>query len=147
MVLHCPYSSLKFLIFHILVYINLCIFVHISLFVRVCKKLMEHAIPLSQLQLFHVVCYEHKLIPVILTHCQYSLQYGKGTEVTYDLQAIERDLCDKFIFGKPLIMYDEVPRVVLRKDAHDIAFYESIAAKVPQVHKIINVFPTKKAVL
>ena len=100
---------------------------------RVCKKLMEHAVPLSQLQPFHVVCYEHKLIPVILTHCQYSLQYGRGDDVTYDLQAIERDLCDKFIFGKPLILYDEVPRVVLRKDAHDIAFYESIAAKVPQV--------------
>jgi len=99
---------------------------------------MEHAIPLSQLQTFHVVCYEHKLIPVILTHCQDSLQYGKGTEVSYDLQAIERDLCDKFIFGKPLIMFDEVPRVVLRKDAHDIAFYESIATKVPQVHCVTS---------
>ena len=96
---------------------------------------MEHAIPLSQLQPYHVISYEHKLIPVILSHCQYSLQYGKGTEVSYDLHSIERDLFDKFMFGKPLILIDEIPRVVLRKDAHDATFYEFIARRVPQVIK------------
>ena len=94
---------------------------------------MQNTIPLSQLQACHVLSYEHKLIPVILTHSQYSLRYGKGTEVAYDFEAIERDLIDKFIFGKPLILIDEMPRVVLRKDAHDATFYESIMANVPQV--------------
>ena len=32
-------------------------------------------------------------------------------------QLIERDLFDKFIFGKPLILIDEMPRALLRKDA------------------------------
>ena len=102
-------------------------------FCSICKKLLQNTIPLSQLQACHVLNYEHKLIPVILTHCQYSLQYGKGTEVDYDFEAIERDLFDKFIFGKPLILIDEMPRVVFRKDAHDATFYESIMASVPQV--------------
>lgn len=96
---------------------------------------MQNTIPLSQLQSSHVLNYEHKLIPVILTHCQYSLRYGKGTEVDYDFEEIEIDLFDKFIFGKPLILIDEMPRVVLRKDAHDTTFYESIIASVPQVSK------------
>ena len=94
---------------------------------------MENIIPLSQLQACHVLNYEHKLIPIILTHCEYSLRYGKGTEVAYDFEAIERDLFDKFIFGKPLILIDEMPRVVFRKDAHDATFYESIMASVTQV--------------
>ena len=97
---------------------------------------MQNTVPLSQLQACHVLNYEHKLIPVILTHCQYSLKYGKGTEVDYDVEAIERDLFDKFIFGKPLILVDEMPRVVFRKDAHDVTFYESIMASVPQVCNI-----------
>jgi len=64
------------------------------------------------------------------------LRYGKGTEVVYDFEAIERDLFDKFIFGKPLILIDEMPRVVFRKDAHDATFYESIMASVEQVCKL-----------
>ena len=94
---------------------------------------MQNTVPLSQLQACHVLNYEHKLIPVILTHCQYSLRYGKGTKVDYDFEAIEKDLFDKFIFGKPLIFIDEMPIVVFRKDAHDATFYESIMASVPQV--------------
>ena len=103
----------------------------------ICQKLLQNTIPLSQLQACHVLNYEHKLIPVILTHCQYSLKYGEGTEVSYDFEAIERDLFDKFIFGKPLILVDEMPRVVFRKDAHDATFYESIMASVPQVSEFI----------
>jgi len=106
-----------------------------------CEKLMENAIPLSQLQACHVISYEHKLISIILTHCQYSLQYGKGTEVKYDYGAIERDLFDKFIFGKPLILVDKMPRVVLRKDAHDATFYESVLNKVQQVN-VTSTFST-----
>ena len=102
-------------------------------FCSICQKLLQNTIPLSQLQACHVLSYEHKLIPVILTHCQYSLRYGKGTEVAYDFEGIERDLIDKFVFGKPLILIDEMPRVVLRKDAHDATFYESIMANIPQV--------------
>ena len=98
---------------------------------------MQNTIPLSQLQACHILNYEHKLIPVILTHCQYSLQYGKGTEVDYDFEAIERDLFDKFIFGKPLILIDEIPRVVFRKDAHETTFYESIMTSVPQVGNLL----------
>ena len=108
----------------------------------ICQKLLQNAVPLSQLQACHVLSYEHKLIPVILTHCQYSLRYGKGKEVAYDFEAIERDLIDKFIFGKPLILMDEMPRVVLRKDAHDATFYESIMDSVPQVSKFTKLIKT-----
>ena len=111
-------------------------------FCSICQKLLENAVPLSQLQANHVLNYEHKLIPVILTHCQYSLRYGKGTEVAYDFEAIERDLFDKFVFGKPLILIDEMPRVVLRKDAHDATFYEFIMASVHQVGKFAYIFLT-----
>jgi len=92
---------------------------------------MEQATPLSQLQPCHVISYENKLLPLILTYCQYCLQYGKGTEIEYDTTAIEKDLFEKFIFGKPLILIDEMPIVVL---SNDDTFYESIATKVPQVN-------------
>jgi len=92
---------------------------------------MEHATLLSQLQPCHVISYENKLLPLILTHTGYSLEYGRGTEVTYDPEAIEKDLFDKFIFGKPLIMLDKMPIVVLSNDS---TFYGSVAAKVPQVN-------------
>ena len=110
-------------------------YILIYIFCSIHQKLLQNAIPLSQLQASHVLNYEHKLIPVILTHCQYSLRYGKGTEVIYDFEAIERDLFDKFIFGKPLILVDEMPRVVFRKDAHDANFYESIMDNVKQACK------------
>lgn len=92
--------------------------------------MMKHSIPLSHIQLIHVISYQHKLVPIILTHCHYSLQYGKGSEVKYDLQAIEKDIFEKFIFGKPKILTDDIPRVLLRNFD---TFFGSIRAKVRQV--------------
>ena len=111
--------------------VNVCVFLTDPHHLRTCKKLMEQATLLSQLQPCHVISYENKLLPLILTYCQYYLQYGKGTEVEYDATAIESDLFGKFIFGKPLILIDEMPIVVL---SNDDTFYESIVAKVHQVN-------------
>eukprot|EP00731_Ephydatia_muelleri_P024235 Em0016g506a len=47
------------------------------------KKWTLQKIPITQLNSCHVVDYEHQLIPIVLSHCHYSLTYGKGQQIEY----------------------------------------------------------------
>lgn len=46
---------------------------------------------------------ERDLLPLILAQCNYSLEVGRGTLVQYNWDALERQLIDRFIRGRPLI--------------------------------------------
>ena len=76
--------------------------------------------------------YEHHLMPIILSHCQYSLKYGKGQDIEYDLPAIEKHLIDRFIHGKPCLVL-EIPQVVYTKENYRAKF-ASIKGKIHQVN-------------
>ena len=72
-------------------------------------------------------------MPIILSHCQYSLKYGQGQNVEYDLPALEKHLIDRFVHGKPILLL-EVPQVVYKKDVYSGTSLANIRKKVkPQV--------------
>ena len=50
----------------------------------------------------HLVAYdvERDLMPLVLAHCDYSLSVGQGTNITYNLAALERQIVDRFVNGK-----------------------------------------------
>ena len=98
-----------------------------------CRELMKNSIPLSQLQHCHLLNYESHIISVVLSHCHHSLEVGKGTDIQYDLQALEKKIVDRFIHGKPLIQFEDAPRVVYRKDMHDVQKFMDVQQKVSQV--------------
>ena len=54
----------------------------------------------TQLALCHP---ERELLPLVLAHCHYTLVKGRETNTSYNLLAIQRDLCRRFLAGKPLI--------------------------------------------
>ena len=93
-------------------------------------------IPLTQINSCHVVDYEHQLIPIVLSHCQYSLTYGKGQQIEYDFAALEKHILDRFIYGKPRIML-EIPNVVFKEDRYTEATFGAIRKKVHQVQCVI----------
>ena len=53
----------------------------------------------------HLVSYdlEKDLIPIILANCNYSLTAGEHTRMEYDFIALERQIEERFIRGKPRI--------------------------------------------
>ena len=46
---------------------------------------------------------DRDLLPLVLAHCNYSLEVGKGTLVQYNWPALERHLIDRFIQRRPLV--------------------------------------------
>lgn len=91
-------------------------------------------IPISHAQCCHLLDYEHQIISVVLSHCQYSLEYGKGEKVVYDLSALEKHLIDRFIHGKPILQL-EIPQVIYRKEVYNIGTILEIRKNVyPQVY-------------
>ena len=53
----------------------------------------------------HLIAYdtERDLLPLILAHCNYSLEVGQETSVQYDWAALERQLIDRFLRGRPFV--------------------------------------------
>ena len=50
----------------------------------------------------HLVAYdvERDLMPLVLAYCDYSLSVGQGTNITYNLAALERQIIARFVNGK-----------------------------------------------
>lgn len=48
---------------------------------------------------------ERDLFPLILAHCNYSLEVGQETLVQYDWAALERQLIDRFLRGRPFVEF------------------------------------------
>jgi hypothetical protein len=93
----------------------------------------EHKVPLSQLQHCHLLDYERHILSIVMSHCQYSLEHGKGQNITYDSMALEKHIIDRFIHGKPLIQL-EIPQVTYRKDVYTAQVFANIRKNVsPQV--------------
>ena len=94
----------------------------------------EHKIPITHLHRCHLLDHEHQLPSIILSHCHYSLKIGKGQDVKYDHQALEKHILDLFIHGKPVIVVDDIPQVVYKKDIYTTGTFADVRKKVePQV--------------
>ncbi|XP_022803330.1 E3 ubiquitin-protein ligase rnf213-alpha-like isoform X2 [Stylophora pistillata] len=90
-------------------------------------------IAVSEATLSHLIAYdpERDLLPLILTHCNYSLEVGQETLVHYDWAALERQLIDRLFRGRPFIEFKE-ERFVFSRDTRDEAVFSSLAGKIPQ---------------
>lgn len=86
-------------------------------------------VPITHIQRCHLVDYEHQLLSIVLSHCNYSLTFGKGQSVKYDHAAIQKHILDRFIHGKPMILSD-IPHVAYRKDIYTTVTFAAIRRKV-----------------
>ena len=89
----------------------------------------EHKVPITHIHRCHLVDYEHQLLSIVLSHCNYSLTFGKGQSIKYNHQALEKHILDRFIHGKPRILSD-IPHVVYRKDIYTTVTFAAVRRKV-----------------
>eukprot|EP00118_Oscarella_pearsei_P024112 m.298997 g.298997 ORF g.298997 m.298997 type:complete len:1015 (+) comp40786_c0_seq14:4240-7284(+) len=75
--------------------------------------------------------YEKDFLPLLLAHCNYSLEVGRGSDITYDFAALERQLVDRFLTGKPKIKF-QVHQFAFSRDAYTSDLFVRIAQKIPQ---------------
>lgn len=93
----------------------------------------DQKVPVQYVQQCHLLDYEHHLLSIVLSQCQFSLKHGQGQDISYNLAALEKDIVDRFIHGKPYLIL-EIPQVVYRKGVYTAASFVNIRKKVsPQV--------------
>lgn len=58
----------------------------------------------------HLISYhqDRDLLPMVLANCNYSFEVGQGTKVEYNFTDIERQLKDRFLFKKSIVILKEV---------------------------------------
>ena len=64
-------------------------------------------IPLSEVLVSQLVAYdsEKDLLPVMLANCSYSLEVGKETSSQYNWEALQKQIIDRFIRGRPTVEF------------------------------------------
>ena len=102
-------------------------------FLFVCFSTKHYKIRLSQVQKCHVINFEQHLLHVVLSHCQYSLKTGFGTDVAYDLPALEKHIVDRFIHGKPEIDVN-IPVISFKADVVQTTGFAKVRKSIPQVN-------------
>ena len=48
---------------------------------------------------------EKDLLPVMLANCSYSLEVGKETSLRYNWEALQKQIVDRFIRGRPTVEF------------------------------------------
>eukprot|EP00058_Branchiostoma_floridae_P007057 XP_002592545.1 hypothetical protein BRAFLDRAFT_108419 [Branchiostoma floridae] len=71
------------------------------------------------------------LMPLVLSHCNYSLAIGQGTQVGYDFPALEKQLIDRFLSGKSKIE-EKCETFQFRQEARDVAMFSAVRKQIPQ---------------
>lgn len=70
---------------------------------------------------------------LVLSHSTSSFKLGEAHKVQYDHKALEKDILERFVYGKPIILSD-IPQVVYRKDIVSANTFDAVRKKVdPQV--------------
>ena len=91
-------------------------------------------IPMPHLQPFHMISYEEEIDSIILTHCRYSLKFGKGQDVKYDFGALEKHIYDRFLVGKPEIDGATQSVMIYSSDVIQQDVFDQLRQKIkPQV--------------
>ncbi|XP_076154176.1 E3 ubiquitin-protein ligase rnf213-beta isoform X3 [Alosa pseudoharengus] len=82
----------------------------------------------TQLALCHP---ERELLPLVLAHCHYTLVTGRQTDMSYNLLGIQRELCRRFLAGKPLIQVD-TSKYLNRHQQDFSVILADVSRKIPQ---------------
>ena len=92
---------------------------------------------LAKLRPLHVLQYSlNQLMTIVSAHCHYTLRPGQEkAETVYDFQALQRQLLNELVYGKPMIKEPKkMLQMVYRKDVYTIEKFNEIKSKVdPQV--------------
>ncbi|XP_026134867.1 E3 ubiquitin-protein ligase rnf213-alpha-like isoform X3 [Carassius auratus] len=82
----------------------------------------------------HVIRYEYErnLLPLVLSHCQYSMERGQETLLEYDLPKIQQQILTRFLQGKPHITITGIPTLVNRQDRNYEIILKDVKGKVQQ---------------
>ncbi|XDV14216.1 hypothetical protein PO909_002393 [Leuciscus waleckii] len=82
----------------------------------------------------HVIRYEYErdLLPLVLSHCQYSMERGQETLLEYDLPQIQQQILTRFLQGKPHITINGIPTLVNRQDRNYEIILKDVKGKVQQ---------------
>ena len=84
----------------------------------------------------HLVAYHHErdLLPMILSHCDYTMEAGSqgGTTLTYNLEGLDRQIKERFVQGRPKLV-QKIEHLVFRQDSRDATVFQALRTKVRQV--------------
>ena len=99
----------------------------------------KEALPLCDLQSSYLVVGEHQFMSIVMSHCHYSLTRGKGTEVYYDIAALERHFLSHFVHGRPLFDLSTAPIVVQCRNIFNSENFAAIRKNIhPQVDSLFS---------
>lgn len=79
-------------------------------------------IPFAEVSLSQLVAYdsEKDLLPVMLANCTYTLEVGKDTSLQYNWEALQKQIVDKFIRGRPIVEFKVHATAHLREKARTV---------------------------
>ncbi|KAL3881513.1 hypothetical protein ACJMK2_027945, partial [Sinanodonta woodiana] len=81
----------------------------------------------------HLISYhpEQDILPLLLANCNYSFEVGKGTSIEYNFTNLERQIMDRFLFGKSQIDI-EIEVMVYRAEYTNATVFKKLQEKIPQ---------------
>ena len=79
-------------------------------------------IPFAEVSLSQLVAHdsEKDLLPVMLANCTYTLEVGKDTSLQYNWEALQKQIVDKFIRGRPIVEFKVHATVHAREKAQTV---------------------------
>lgn len=65
-------------------------------------------VPLSEVSPSQLTAYDYErdLLPMMLASCSYSLEMGRETQLQYNWEALEKQIIDRFIRGRPQVEFE-----------------------------------------
>ncbi|KAL3881507.1 hypothetical protein ACJMK2_027939 [Sinanodonta woodiana] len=88
----------------------------------------------------HLISYhpEQDILPLVLANCNYSFAVGNGTTIEYNFANLERQIVDRFLFGKCFIDI-EIELMVYRAEYTNATVFRKLQEKIPQESLSIGV--------
>ncbi|KAK3585575.1 hypothetical protein CHS0354_036762 [Potamilus streckersoni] len=81
----------------------------------------------------HLISYhpEQDILPLVLANCNYSFEVGKGTAIEYNFANLERQIIDRFLFGKCFIDI-KIDLMVYRAEYTNATVFRKLQEKIAQ---------------
>ena len=101
------------------------------------KNILFHRsepVPSCNIPVSHLVTFDlnKDLLPLILAHRNYDMQADQGTKQTFNLMALQRQIEERFVRGRPKLD-PATKQLVFRQDLQDVAVFEKLRKNIPQV--------------
>ena len=78
-------------------------------------RLEAHGVDIRDASAAHLVYFhsERDLQPIVLANCNYSLEVGKGSSIEYDFATMEKQVEERFIWGRPRLQFQVIVIVII----------------------------------